>query len=101
MKNFTFEKQWDIEKKKKCRQVTKNLINTGKIKKKDKCQICKSTEKIHCHHVDYTVPTDVRWLCYKCHAKAHSKKSKLNPVNRKEKGDINELFYWENWRLIN
>lgn len=44
-------------------------LKSGAIEKMD-CCICgnKNTEA---HHIDYSSPTNVTWLCRKCHKNAH------------------------------
>lgn len=42
----------------------------GKIVKPTKCTKCKAvTTELEMHHVDYSRPLDVRWLCAPCHAR--------------------------------
>ena len=47
-------------------------VRKGRIKK-EPCEICGTTSKVHAHHVSYK-PEDwynVRWLCYVCHEIEH------------------------------
>ena len=46
-----------------------NAIRNGQIARPTSCPECGSTEKISGHHVDYTKPLTVIWLCHKCHMK--------------------------------
>ena len=48
------------------------LVRTGKLKKQP-CEICGATERIHAHHDDYSKPYEIRWLCTVCHRKLHAK----------------------------
>ena len=43
-------------------------LRTGKIVRPDRCSKCGSDRgKICGHHLDYSKPLDIVWLCYKCH----------------------------------
>jgi len=57
--------------KHKARSKLNFLIYKGKIEKPDKCSICDSVVNIEAHHVDYTKPLDVEWVCSKCHYIIH------------------------------
>ena len=46
-------------------------VKGGKIIRPEKCQVCKLKTKVHGHHIDYSKPLEVIWLCPKCHAKEH------------------------------
>ena len=51
-------------------------VRTGKIIKPNRCSYCmKKTFRylLHGHHPDYGKPTEVVWLCPRCHKKEHAK----------------------------
>jgi hypothetical protein len=58
------------------RQITRNatqrLINNGTLKKDDVCERCGSGGKIETHHVDYSDPLNIKWLCSLCHDERHA-----------------------------
>ena len=56
-------------------------IRYGKIAPKP-CVVCGSTDLVHGHHADYTLPLEVRWLCPACHAEEHCRLRKA--VSRSE-----------------
>lgn len=45
-------------------------LRNGKIERKP-CEVCGSTDQVQAHHLDYSKPLDVRWLCFKHHREAH------------------------------
>lgn len=47
----------------RCRQRLLKAVKSGKITKKDSCEVCGSRDQIEAHHEDYTKPFDVKWLC--------------------------------------
>lgn len=53
----------------KARIETKKAIYHG-ILKKQPCQVCGS-KKSHVHHLDYTKPLLIEWLCRKHHMERH------------------------------
>jgi ribosomal protein S27AE len=56
--------------KKAVYRIFKSAIKTGRLKRQP-CEKCGSTIRVHGHHDDYYKPLEVRWLCSKCHAKLH------------------------------
>lgn len=53
----------------KCRQRTAHLLKSGKLAKLP-CRIC-GEYKTQAHHLDYTDPFNVHWLCRIHHEEAH------------------------------
>lgn len=45
---------------------TRHKISVGK------CESCGGSENIERHHDDYSKPTEVRYLCRKCHKSLHT-----------------------------
>lgn len=57
----------------KARRDVRQAIISGRMKRPESCQECGSVSEIHGHHIDYTRPLDVDWLCAKCHSGRHAK----------------------------
>lgn len=55
------------ELKHSARQLVRNAVRRGEIKKPSKCQSCGVKTRLQAHHDDYTKPLDVVWLCAFCH----------------------------------
>lgn len=45
-------------------------IRKGVVKRQP-CESCGTSERVHAHHDDYSKPLDVWWLCYLCHKVEH------------------------------
>src|SRR5262245_37915301 len=58
-----------------CRAATAKLIRQGKLKRKP-CEICAARETL-VHHIDYSDPERVRWLC-----KRHKSEEGLSALQR-------------------
>jgi hypothetical protein len=56
--------------KRKARQLLRNAIRNG-VMKKQPCKVCKD-QKAQAHHPDYNKPLAVIWLCPLHHAQIHS-----------------------------
>ena len=61
----------------RARQILKNAIEYGRIKRSMICEICDRYCRTHGHHEDYFKPLDVNWLCASCHKLLHNKKNNL------------------------
>lgn len=67
--------------KNKARQAVAYAVKTGKLIKPDICTHCKKyAKRIEGHHMDYSKPLEVIWLCSKCHTKIHGRTEKIIPV---------------------
>jgi len=64
--------------KKKARSFVGHAIRDGRMNKGIECQVCGSKDNIEAHHVDYSTPEDVRWICSDCHRKLHGGELCLN-----------------------
>lgn len=54
----------------KARDLLHGSIRSGKIKKRNSCEICYNSPT-ECHHEDYSKPLEFIELCHKCHSKLH------------------------------
>jgi hypothetical protein len=73
--------------------VLNNAVLSGKVVKPNKCNRCNKIKRIYGHHVDYSKPLDVVWLCASCHKIIHQtfkpinepyiKPKKESPVDKK------------------
>jgi len=46
-------------------------VKVGNIFKPPQCTVCKKVKIVEGHHMDYTKPLDVIWLCRQCHSDIH------------------------------
>lgn len=46
-------------------------LKTNKLKKSSVCEACGDNVRIEGHHLDYTKPLEVLWLCPSCHSSYH------------------------------
>ena len=58
------------------REKTRRLINMGKLIRNHFCEDCEDECKTQAHHLDYSNPCKVEWLCRPCHRKLHQKEAK-------------------------
>lgn len=66
------------------RVLTWRAIRDGVLVRPVKCDRCKiDTREITAHHIDYTKPLEVEWLCRECHN--GSKKEKIRGYLRRER----------------
>lgn len=57
--------------KARARSVVSYAIRMGRLVKQP-CSICGSASNVEAHHMDYSKPLDVAWLCREHHRKLHS-----------------------------
>lgn len=50
-------------------------LKKGHIVKPRFCEDCGLKDKIFAHHTDYSKPLKIKWLCRRCHADKHKRKS--------------------------
>lgn len=60
--------------KKYAHSAVAHAVLSGKLIKPSVCSECGLPGIIQGHHDDYSKPLQIRWLCTKCHGKAHWKK---------------------------
>jgi hypothetical protein len=60
--------------KKKADYLMRRAISKGTILRAEKCDSCTKTCKPHGHHVDYSEPFLIQWLCARCHLGWHMKR---------------------------
>lgn len=52
----------------RARQILKNAVMRGMVRRCARCEACGKVEKTEGHHTDYSRPLFVTWLCRACHA---------------------------------
>ena len=57
--------------KKAAHQAVQSAVRNGTLTKQP-CEVCKSTERIHAHHDDYSQTLKVNWLCHSHHMEHHA-----------------------------
>jgi hypothetical protein len=65
-------KHWEKEpNRRKARAKVMYAVMIGKLGKPSDCEVCGTTGRIEGHHLDYSKPLEVSWLCVSCHADYH------------------------------
>lgn len=54
------------------RRILGRAVKAGKVTKPAHCELCSCTDVVG-HHIDYSRPLDVRWLCILHHGLEHRK----------------------------
>lgn len=62
------------------RQAVKKALKSGDLIRPEICELCDAHCFTQAHHVDYTKPLVVFWLCDACHGVVHRKGSLLSPI---------------------
>lgn len=68
----------------RAREVTQRAEQTGLLVKPERCSRCSALEEfaadgrslLQKHHLDYSDPLGVEWLCWRCHAKENERASR-------------------------
>ena len=58
---------------------TRKALKAGKIQR-GPCEVC-GVSPAECHHIDYSDPDRIMWLCKKHHAQTHSQFGKPAPLD--------------------
>lgn len=53
------------------RNKVKAALKAGRLVKPEQCSACNRKRRLDGHHLDYSKPYVVLWLCYECHAELH------------------------------
>jgi len=59
--------------KNNARQKLERAVNSGLIRRPNRCDDCGVECKPHGHHEDYSLPLNVIWVCTACHGIRHRK----------------------------
>lgn len=66
------------------RQAVKRALKSGDLHKPMTCEICDKEANVEAHHIDYSKPLAIFWLCDACHGLAHRKGNPLNPCENEK-----------------
>jgi len=70
----------------KARRKVRTALASKKIKKLD-CIVCGHWD-VQAHHIDYSKPLEIRWLCKACHRLEHKGDRKHEHTNRTKNGNL-------------
>lgn len=59
------------------RAKVRYAVQTGKIIKPKKCEVCEKVKLLQGHHENYDEPLNIIWLCSGCHGDTHRLKKIL------------------------
>ena len=65
----------------KAHSLVNSAVKCNRMRK-EPCQVCGSTERVHAHHDDYSKPLDVRWLCAAHHRQWHAAHGNAKPLDK-------------------
>jgi len=72
LKNLGVDEVRIISTKNLARNMVSRAVKQGKVVRPSTCTRCGARGKTHGHHLDYTQPLMVVWLCNPCHSLEHS-----------------------------
>jgi ATPase subunit of ABC transporter with duplicated ATPase domains len=67
--NYRQKEEYSL--KQNARKKVLRAVKSGKIIKPSLCEICKRERFLEAHHIDYSKPLEVQWLCKECHENTH------------------------------
>ena len=67
--------------KEKARQAVKYAVSTGRLIRLWYCERCFITCQSEAHHLDYSKPLEVEWLCFDCHKKLHKREDVMEFIS--------------------
>ncbi len=56
----------------RCQSAVCAVLKKGVLVKPAVCEDCGQERQLEAHHLDYSRPLDVSWLCLLCHGREHS-----------------------------
>jgi transposase-like protein len=60
---------WERDRQKRsARKKTRRAARHGRVERPTVCSWCGAEARVEAHHVDYSLPLEVTWLCRSCHA---------------------------------
>lgn len=62
----------------KARKEVHRALKKGVLEKAKSCRICGLEKKLEAHHMDYTRPLEITWVCSLCHGGIHMMLNKEN-----------------------
>lgn len=68
----------------KCKMQVYYAIKKGELIKPENCSICNEKSKLDGHHVDYSKPLNVLWVCRKCHKAIHKRLKESNYGSKRD-----------------
>lgn len=71
--------RWNSKHRNKCNahQAIRRAILSGKLQRPAICEKCQIKTIVEAHHMDYSKPLDVKWLCKHCHVQADKERKAL------------------------
>ena len=72
-KKYYEKNRLELLPKRNAHRLVMYAVKLGMLKRAKICEKCMKECKPHGHHIDYTKPLEVVWLCHSCHKLEHSR----------------------------
>jgi hypothetical protein len=59
-----------VNQRRRARAAVYRAVRRGALPRPNSCASCGAKGRVEGHHIDYSRPLDVEWLCPKCHRRA-------------------------------